>query len=138
EPIETGLARLEPDCANERRNATAALVLEFLRLGYTTSLGVLEPEINETTNSTRKTKNRIFAAINDVPATVVKPNRAAINATTRNSMAQRSMANLPRRQDARTKHNERRRMGTKRCIRHAKGGRDDSGECDGKANDGRL
>ena len=49
----------------------------------------------ETTNSTRNTKNRIFAATIEVPATLVNPNRAAIKATTRNKTAQRSMVSPP-------------------------------------------
>src|SRR5436853_7766277 len=49
------------------------------------------PNTAETRNSTKKTKNRIFAAPTAVPATVVKPNRAAIRARTRKVIAQLNM-----------------------------------------------
>src|SRR5690606_36940451 len=50
--------------------------------------------IRETTNSARKTKNRILATPIAVPAIVVKPSSAAIRATTRKVRAQPSIGAL--------------------------------------------
>jgi len=50
-----------------------------------------EPAINATTNSTRNTKNRIFAMDAAPAAMPVNPNNAATSATTRNMSDQRNI-----------------------------------------------
>src|SRR5690606_15075812 len=47
----------------------------------------LRPKISDSTNSTRKTKNRIFAMPADAPAMPPKPRTAATRAMTRKTMA---------------------------------------------------
>jgi hypothetical protein len=55
---------------------------------------LFRPRISDTTNNTRKTKNKIFAIPTAVPAMPVKPSNAAIKATMRNVMDQPNILNL--------------------------------------------
>lgn len=69
-----------PEGFCERRDGALAIHGHALRLK--------PPTTNDRTNSTRKTRNRIFAIPAAVPAIPPKPKRAAIRAMIRNVMAQ--------------------------------------------------